>query len=185
MKTYLKYTACATMGLISSPTSNAIATSTLAITPSLESITLWDLKKGTLTATLADSTNKAAVTALELLGDKLAAGYADGKIRVWSITSMQVLVTFNGHKSAVTSLVFGDQILVSGSRDTDIIVWDLIDEAGLYRLRGHKDAITGLVLLTENNLFHLVSTAKDSLLKVLFCYSSLILGLVFIDTALY
>lgn len=184
MKTYLKYAACASMGVIASGTSNSVSTSSLSIVPALEKVCLWDSKKGTLTATLEEAANKAAVTCLCIQDIILAAGYSDGKIRLWNVETLAFIVTFNGHAQAVTALVFGDGILVSGARDTDIIVWDLLLEAGLYRLRGHKDAITGLVLLTKNGLSHLASTSKDSLLKVTNYLAHSSQDLVSIDPAL-
>lgn len=96
MKTYLKYALCKTIGVINSSSSNLVATQRHAVTPSLESIQLWDLKRGTLDSTLNDSENNSAVTCLATQGEKIAAGYADGKIRVWDSESKQVLVTFNG-----------------------------------------------------------------------------------------
>lgn len=67
--------------------------------------------------------------------DSYAVGYANGSIRIWSMKTSDVLVTFNGHRSAVTALAFdkSGSRLVSGSRDTDLIVWDVEGEVGLYR----------------------------------------------------
>ncbi|KND02726.1 uncharacterized protein SPPG_01809 [Spizellomyces punctatus DAOM BR117] len=95
----------------------------------------------------------------------VAAGYADGSIRIWDGDHVKIL--FNGHRGAVTALGF-DPLgarLASGSADTDLIVWDVVAECGLARFRGHKDQITGLSFLTRNGLDHIVSCSKDSLIK--------------------
>lgn len=68
--------------------------------------------------------------------DVFAVGYADGSIRLWSASTGDVLVAFNGHKKAVTALAFDDQgtRLASGSQDTELIIWDILAETGLFRL---------------------------------------------------
>lgn len=136
---------------------------------------------------------RSAVTCIARCPSKtslFAVGYQDGSIRIWQ--SGSVLVTFNGHRKAVTALCFdhdGNR-LASGSQDTDIILWDVIAENGMFRLRGHRDQITALEFVaapsqqpseeeeaaeastssapvpsvTHQN--HLVSTSKDTLLKL-------------------
>lgn len=48
----------------------------------------------------------------------LAVGYDDGTVRVFDLTSGDLLITFSGHKSAVTALRYDRQglRLVSGAR---------------------------------------------------------------------
>jgi U3 small nucleolar RNA-associated protein 12 len=80
-------------------------------------------------------------------GGLLAAGYSDGSIRLWDVSSGECGVTLSGHKSAVTALRFGRSgaTLASGSNDTDVILWDVAGEAGVVRFRGHKGAVTDVV----------------------------------------
>lgn len=67
--------------------------------------------------------------------DVFAIGYADGSIRLWSVSASAVVVGLNGHKKAVTALAFDEtgSRLASGSQDTDLIVWDVLAETGLFR----------------------------------------------------
>ncbi|KAG0306424.1 hypothetical protein BGZ98_002389, partial [Dissophora globulifera] len=139
VKAYQRYTPRTTFGVITSGNSNIIydADGKLAISPALEDVTIWDPKKGELVGTWRDSDNKAEVTCIarSVDRDSYAVGYANGSIRIWSMKTSDVLVTFNGHRSAVTSLAFdkSGSRLVSGSKDTDLIVWDVEGEVGLYR----------------------------------------------------
>lgn len=67
--------------------------------------------------------------------DTFAVGYADGSIRLWSLSAQTVITTFNGHKKAVTALGFDETgaRLASGSQDTNLILWDVVGESGLFR----------------------------------------------------
>lgn len=143
----------------------------------LENILVWDIKTGEQIAQLTDGlppgasdaklSKPAETTFLKYHPETnlLAAGYADGVIKIWDLISKTVLISFNGHKSAITVLAFDTTgtRLISASKDSDIIVWDLVGESGLYKLRSHKDAITGLWCEDEN---WLISTSKDGLVKI-------------------
>ncbi|KAJ3080298.1 hypothetical protein HK102_003159 [Quaeritorhiza haematococci] len=180
VKSYLRYRSSSVFGVIASGSGNAVfdATGRRAVVPALEDVIVWDLRKGTKEAVWHDVGNTAEVTCIcrnPAVRNSFAVGYSDGSIRLWNIDNSTSIVAFNGHRSAVTAVCFdpSGQRLASGARDTDIIVWDVIGEAGLYRLKGHKEQITGLCFLTQEyegpggrTLNHIVSTSKDTLMKV-------------------
>ncbi|KAI8820199.1 WD40-repeat-containing domain protein [Fimicolochytrium jonesii] len=171
VKLYLRYRLAASFGLVASGGSNSLfdKTGKYAITPALENVTVWDVRKGTLFGEWKDADNKAEVTGMTRSpsGEHIAVGYADGSIRVWELATGESAITFNGHRSAVTALSYDSTgaRLVSGSKDTDVIVWDIVAESGLYRLRGHKDQVTAVRFLSKDGLDHVVSTSKDTLMK--------------------
>ncbi|KAG0012704.1 hypothetical protein BGZ80_011564 [Entomortierella chlamydospora] len=180
VKAYQRYTPRTTFGVVASGNSNIIydADGKYAISPTLEDVSIWDLKKGELVGTWRDSDNKAEVTCIarSVDHDSYAVGYANGSIRIWSMSKSDVLVTFNGHRSAVTALAFdkSGSRLVSGSKDTDLIVWDVEGEVGLYRLRGHKDQITSVRFISRPSIVeggkptdgYVLSSSKDTLIKL-------------------
>lgn len=171
MKVYQKYNASISTGIIASGTGKALMdpTGTLAITPALENVHLWNVKKGILLKEWKESGNKSAVTCICHHSDSIySVGYADGTIRLWDLDQSDSLLTLKGHKQAVTALAFDhkNSRLVSGSKDTDIILWDVLAEAGLYRLKGHKDEVTSLVILDTEGCNHIISGSKDNLIKV-------------------
>ncbi|CAO3565668.1 unnamed protein product [Mortierella alpina] len=180
VKAYQRYTPRTIFGVVASGNSNIIydAEGKYAVSPALEDISIWDLKKGELVGTWHDSDNRSEVTCIARSTDQdsYAVGYANGSIRIWSIKTSEILVTFNGHRSAVTALAFdkSGSRLVSGSRDTDLIVWDVEGEVGLYRLRGHKDQVTSVRFLSRPSLVeggkptdgYVVSASKDTLIKL-------------------
>ncbi|GIL71861.1 hypothetical protein Vretimale_671 [Volvox reticuliferus] len=186
VKAYLRYEFSAAFGVITSAANPTYdASGKLLFTSSLESISVWNPKQGTLvkqlspvvastsTATGAGAAGSGGVAEVTVLccapgssATTIAAGYSDGTVRLWDYQSGDCTVTFRGHKTAVSCLRYnsGGSLLVSGGRDTDVVVWDVVGETGLYRLRGHKDQVTDVVFLPSQS--KLVSCSKDGLVKV-------------------
>ncbi|XP_067049791.1 WD repeat-containing protein 3-like [Acropora muricata] len=175
-KAYLRYVQSACLGVICSLKANLVfikrrssksasQISQYAACPSLESVVLWDLRRGEKTLELKG--DKHEVTALQASPDQqvLAVGYEDGTIKLWRLETKSSQVTFSGHKSGVSVLKFDESggRLVSGSRDTDVIVWDTVNEAGLYRFKGHKGLITQCHFMKSQNI--LITSSKDSFVK--------------------
>ncbi|KAJ2884968.1 beta transducin [Coemansia asiatica] len=189
-KTYLRYEARSVFGVIASQAGNAVFdhTGKLSITPALESVIVWDIKKGTQVARWSDGSNKAEVTCIARSpnGSDYAVGYSDGSIRLFDLSSNTVKVILNGHRGKITALQFDPTgtVLASGARDTDIIFWDVVGEVGLFKLRGHKDEITGIAFvfasasasasasanadsaLNASSKGYIVSSSKDTLVKL-------------------
>ncbi|CAG8512706.1 7541_t:CDS:10 [Ambispora leptoticha] len=178
VKSYLRYEPLKTFGIISSWLSNIVYDDTgkLAISPALEDVIVWDLKKGIKIGCWHDADNKSEVTVIQKSPNKV-----DYAVGIWNIKSSMLSVIFNGHRGSVTALVFDKNgtRLASGSKDTDLIVWDIVGEVGLYRMRGHKDQITAIRFLQrplegreksndESSLSpgFLLSSSKDTLLKL-------------------
>lgn len=101
----------------------------------------------------------------------IAAGYEDGTIRIFSISSRASTVVFSGHSSAVTVLRYDPSgtRLCSGSLDTHVVVWDIVSQSGLVRLKGHKGPINDCLFLKSASV--LITASKDTYLK-LWCLES-------------
>ncbi|KAJ2508377.1 beta transducin [Coemansia sp. RSA 2052] len=182
VKAYLRYEARGVFGVIASPTGNAVFdhSGKLSITAALESVIVWDIKKGTQVARWSDGDNKAEVTCIARSpnGKDYAVGYADGSIRLFDLGGNTVRVVLSGHRGRVSALEFDGtgMVLASGARDTDMILWDVVGEVGLCRLRGHKDEITGMAFvagpagaasaLHASSAGYIVSSSKDTLVKL-------------------
>ncbi|KAJ3254442.1 hypothetical protein HK103_007160 [Boothiomyces macroporosus] len=165
VKVYQRYKLQKSFGVIASSSSNAVFNhdGTSCYAPSLESVTLWNLKQGTVIKQLQDGNSQ--TTCIARYKDLLAVGFADGSIRIWD---NGVVTVFNGHRAPVTCLAFDSKgaRLASGSADTDVILWDVVAEIGLNRFKGHKDQVTYQIPNSTNNLNHLISGSKDTLVKV-------------------
>ncbi|ODV80949.1 Utp12-domain-containing protein [Suhomyces tanzawaensis NRRL Y-17324] len=152
-----------------------------AISSGLEEMLIWDIKTGEIVSRIRDgltpgasnaSTSQAPSPITYLAhheqSNLVAAGHADGSIKVWDITSSSVLINFQGHKSAISILKFdrSGTRLVSGSADSSIIMWDLVGEEGLFKLKGHKGQITGLTFLSEHETSEITDDLEDYILSV-------------------
>ena len=176
VKTYLRFELKATHGLVSSPECNAVfdRTGENAVCGNLEAVRVWNLRRGASVCTLFDEAgeqSRSAAVRLVRSPDEsglIAAGYDDGSIRLWDLKSGEARVTFHGHRSAITALAFNADgtRLASGSKDTEIVVWDPLAESGVCRLRGHKDGVTDLSFSLVGSTPILISSSKDTLLKV-------------------
>eukprot|EP01104_Vermistella_antarctica_P019164 TRINITY_DN7382_c0_g1_i1.p1 TRINITY_DN7382_c0_g1~~TRINITY_DN7382_c0_g1_i1.p1 ORF type:complete len:943 (-),score=213.51 TRINITY_DN7382_c0_g1_i1:33-2837(-) len=180
VKAYLKYAADGVFGVVASPECNSLLVphttqfgGNLLVTGALESVAFWDLRQSSKAMTLNDAHGddelaQPEVTCLArtLDGSRVASGYSNGTVKVWTVKDKKCTATFHGHKNRINALHFHSNgtVLASGGNDTDIVVWDVVGEVGLYRLRGHKGSITALHFLEKSN--KIVSSSKDTLVKV-------------------
>lgn len=102
----------------------------------------------TFASTSASSTQP-EVTQLALSPDEkqLAAGHADGTLRLWDFEAAESEHPASGHRSGVSALCYSQNgaLLASGGQDTEIVVWDVTSGTPLYRLQGHLGQVTALV----------------------------------------
>ncbi|CAM9467436.1 unnamed protein product [Heterosigma akashiwo] len=157
-KTYLRYVHSDSFGVIASTgflSHGALydPSGTLVFSAALQNVVIWNLRQGSQVGVLCpdgEGALKAQVTTLGISPDTkdIAAGYSDGKIRVWDYAAALKTgaaakkpgaapsVTLNGHRAAVLRLAWAlAALLASGAQDTAVVVWDLVAEAGSTALR--------------------------------------------------
>ncbi|CAL5874365.1 uncharacterized protein PFLUO_LOCUS8661 [Penicillium psychrofluorescens] len=105
-----------------------------------------------------------SVRAIAAHGDTLVSGSYDCTVRVWKISTGQVLHTLQGHSMKVYSVVLDHarNRCISGAMDHMVKVWSLDDGSVLYNLEGHT-SLVGLLALQNDRL---VSAAADSTLRI-------------------
>jgi F-box and WD-40 domain protein CDC4 len=105
-----------------------------------------------------------SVRAIAAHGDTLVSGSYDCTVRVWKISTGDVLQRLQGHSQKVYSVVLdhGRNRCISGSMDNMVKVWSLDTGACLFTLEGH----TSLVGLLDLSHGRLVSAAADSTLRI-------------------
>ncbi|KAK8172170.1 WD40-repeat-containing domain protein [Phyllosticta citrichinensis] len=105
-----------------------------------------------------------SVRAIAAHGDTLVSGSYDTSVRVWKISTGEVLHRLNGHTQKVYSVVLDHERnrCISGSMDNLVKVWSLDTGACLFNLEGH----TSLVGLLDLSHERLVSAAADSTLRI-------------------
>ena len=105
-----------------------------------------------------------SVRAIAAHGDTLVSGSYDCTVRVWKISTGQVLHTLQGHTLKVYSVVLDPKRnrCISGAMDHMVKVWSLDDGSLLHNLEGHT-SLVGLLALQNDSL---VSAAADSTLRI-------------------
>ncbi|EMC97825.1 hypothetical protein BAUCODRAFT_67017 [Baudoinia panamericana UAMH 10762] len=105
-----------------------------------------------------------SVRAIAAHGDTLISGSYDCTVRVWKISTGDLVHRLQGHTQKVYSVVL-DHVrnrCISGSMDNLVKVWDLQTGAALFNLEGHT-SLVGLLDLSNDRL---VSAAADSTLRI-------------------
>jgi F-box and WD-40 domain protein CDC4 len=105
-----------------------------------------------------------SVRAIAAHGDTLVSGSYDCTVRVWKISTGEVLQRLQGHSQKVYSVVLDHarNRCISGSMDNMVKVWSLETGACLFTLEGHT-SLVGLLDLSHDKL---VSAAADSTLRI-------------------
>jgi F-box and WD-40 domain protein CDC4 len=105
-----------------------------------------------------------SVRAIAAHGDTLASGSYDCTVRVWKISTGDLVHRLAGHTSKVYSVVLDHarNRCISGSMDNFVKIWDLNNGTSLYTLDGHT-SLVGLLDLSHDRL---VSAAADSTLRL-------------------
>lgn len=105
-----------------------------------------------------------SVRALAAHGDTLVSGSYDFTVKVWKISTGQVMHTLSGHSLKVYTVVLDPKRnrCISGALDHTVKIWSLDDGSLLHNLDGHT-SLVGLLALQNDNL---VSAAADSTLRI-------------------
>lgn len=105
-----------------------------------------------------------SVRAIAAHGDTLISGSYDCTVRVWKISTGDLVHRLQGHSQKVYSVVLDHARgrCISGSMDNLVKVWDLASGACLFTLEGHT-SLVGLLDLSHDRL---VSAAADSTLRI-------------------
>lgn len=176
VKAYLRYELADSWGVITSKSSVCYdRNGKYFFTASLERVSVWDVKQAVLVRSFIPPPALSGKASREVtcivsspISNQIAAGYADGTIRIWGLESWDCECTFSGHRSAISALRFSTSgaLLASGAQDCAIVVWDVSAECGLFRLSGHRGQITDLAFLEGAGQGRLASGSKDELVKV-------------------
>ncbi|KAF2674933.1 WD40 repeat-like protein [Microthyrium microscopicum] len=105
-----------------------------------------------------------SVRAIAAHGDTLVSGSYDSTVRVWRISTGEVMHRLSGHTQKVYSVILDHQRnrCISGSMDNLVKVWSLETGQCIFNLEGHSS----LVGLLDLNSGRLVSAAADWTLRV-------------------
>ncbi|KAG5481170.1 hypothetical protein CUR178_06402 [Leishmania enriettii] len=143
-----------------------------------------------LLASLPSCDPRAIVTSLtEICGNRVVAGYADGRLHVYDAVKMEQTAEYRAHKAAVTCLlhVHGaptlslpssaavepcgirgstptQSLLLTGSLDRSIVVWEAASMTHLHRLKGSLRSISALAATSTGG--YAFSGSEDGTLRM-------------------
>ncbi|OZJ02670.1 hypothetical protein BZG36_04060 [Bifiguratus adelaidae] len=105
-----------------------------------------------------------SVRALAANGNLVVSGSYDNSIRVWNISTGELIHHMEGHSQKVYSVVMSPdrKLCMSGSMDSTVRIWNLEDGTQVGVLEGHA-MLVGLLGLSSDSL---VSAAADSTLRI-------------------
>jgi serine/threonine protein kinase len=132
-------------GLALAPGSKWAASSALRLFTKKSAVQLWDLTTGQERSRLRGHSDTVRCVAISPDGKRVAAGSADGSIRVWTLGKpVGPALVLKGHSEQVNSVAFlpGGDSLLSGSHDGTIRLWDLKNGAA----KGQVNVQAGRVL---------------------------------------
>jgi WD40 repeat protein len=115
-----------------------------------------------------DTLQPQGTTAFSPDGRLLACGSEDGAVRLYDVSSRQVLgEPLTGHGGAVTSVAFSPdgKLLASGSKDKTVRLWDVANRKVLREpLTGHGGTVTSVAFSPDGRL--LASGSKDGTVRL-------------------
>ena len=115
-------------------------------------IYLVDAPKRTLVATLKNwsfgriDNNPIYSLCFDPASRILAVGSSDSLIRLWNVSTKQLIATWQGHTSNVKSVAFSPdgKTVASGSSDNTVRLWEVASGKALQTLQGHTDRVNSI-----------------------------------------
>lgn len=99
-------------------------------------------------------------------GQKVASGGLDDVIKIWNLTTGELVTTLTGHTKAVNCLTFSpdSQFIISGSDDDTVRVWQVASGQLQHTLMGHTRDVNSVAIHADGQW--LVSGSEDRTIRL-------------------
>ncbi|MBA2391411.1 MAG: helix-turn-helix domain-containing protein [Ktedonobacteraceae bacterium] len=113
-----------------------------------------------------DTFGSILTVALSPTGNLLAAGTANGEIRLWKVHDGTPLTHYTGHRGWVWSVAFNadETQLVSGSEDETVRIWDVQSGKCIAILSGHTNRVRSVTFSPDATL--IASGSEDQTIRL-------------------
>jgi len=127
-------------------------------------IEVWDVVSAPPVRCASIDCNRGVKSLAVLADGRLAAGCADGAVRIVDVDAGVVAAVLEGHSGNVVALsVMPGGRLASGSEDTSVRVWDVGARACVCTLAGHTGQVESLAVLADGRL---ASGSRDGTVRL-------------------
>ncbi|BAZ87750.1 WD40 repeat domain-containing serine/threonine-protein kinase [Dolichospermum compactum] len=96
----------------------------------------------------------------------LATGSGDNTIKLWDVSTGELISTLSGHSWSVVAVAFSadGETLISGSWDKTVKIWQISTKLEIASLVGHTDSVSSVVMREDGGL--IISGSKDKTIKL-------------------
>ncbi|MTJ48565.1 WD40 repeat domain-containing serine/threonine-protein kinase [Dolichospermum sp. UHCC 0259] len=96
----------------------------------------------------------------------LATGSGDNTIKLWDISTGELISTLSGHSWSVVTVAFSadGETLISGSWDKTVKIWQISTKSEIASLVGHVDSVSSVAIRDDGGL--IISGSKDKTIKL-------------------
>jgi WD40 repeat protein len=137
---------------------------------------LWDLMTGEITGVLTGHSDRINAVAFGQLGGRqdggrlvAATASGDGTVRVWDLTNMTTVTTFNAGDdlNAVTlATAHHEDVVIAGGSDETVTVWELRTGRVRFTYREHDSVISGIATAVLDEVPVVVTCSNDGSARV-------------------
>ena len=130
-------------------------------------VSVWDLDIWKLVIYLPFDCGKIRSVVFSKDNEKAYLACQDGKIRVLSTTTFNLIDSFDAHLMGCNVLLFHpvkEHVLFSAGKDGYLRCWDLLNQKQVIAIPSHNFGIYGLHLLNNNS--NLISISRDKSIKI-------------------
>jgi WD40 repeat protein len=98
-------------------------------------------------------------------GKTLASGSHDATIKIWNVSTGELITTLKGHSNSVNSVAFSpdSKIVASGSHDKTVKIWN-VSRAELFTTKRHFNSVNSVVFSPNGKT--LASGSSDKTIKI-------------------
>jgi WD40 repeat protein len=124
-------------------------------------IRIWNLVRGTLSASLAGHVAEGRCLALSPDGKLLVSGGADGSVRVWDPATRTQLEAYSGVARLVNGVAFTpDQSMVAAAGEGRVRFWDRVTGKTVRDLTVRNDGVRAFAFAPDGDRLALVTTSR-------------------------